>query len=523
MKQIWSSLPSWAKILSTAILCVLITVGVANPKVFDFITSNSDQVIEESKTVEVKFNIYSKDTNDPLERAEVQFIFDGAPAPRFTNSDGYVRIEIPNRNDVDVVIKKEGFYDLNRTINLKADPNRTITYLLERDKNYSSYNLNGDGFNNGMMIKKSSFQKLKLSLSVGNLRDSSAAKPFSKFIMDKLSNEESEYEIVESNKENPLELVEKIGVSTNSVLGEMKVVMDRDNRTYTYDSALAEDETFAHSSLLYKYRDGKWNRSIIGRQPTNVQISELSEPWDLSNLFLEYPKNPLKLGQSWNLDHLLWSSAKGISDTSLQATLEEITEYEGQPAALISLKGNMSYSDTDQTGDDSNNFSLASRVIKLLAMQFYSDYARDYVLNDIKETIANDLYNDKFSLNDNSMKEKNPDLYNTLVRIYQEVLDDPSLSNYSLSTIKEIVNEKIDRYSILTFLIKILEDSSGSHINNNRETLKIEATVSGKIYRSLEKPIDLYQEVNFVGEAIQDSDPVKLKGEIVDRFSIVRG
>ena len=91
MQQIWSNLPAWAKFCLAAILSVFLIVGMSNPKVFDFITSNLDQV-KKPETVEVKFNIYSKDINEPLERAEVQFIFDGAPAPRFTNTDGYVRI-----------------------------------------------------------------------------------------------------------------------------------------------------------------------------------------------------------------------------------------------------------------------------------------------------------------------------------------------------------------------------------------------------------------------------------------------
>jgi hypothetical protein len=523
--QTWNTLPTWTKFVLVAMLAALLVVGVANPKIFDLITSNSDRV-KKLEIVEVKFNIYSKDTNDPLEKVEVQFIFDGAPAPRVTNTDGYVRIEIPKRDDVDVVIKKKGFHDLNRTINLKADPNRTITYFLERNKSHSSYKLNGNSFSNGMIIKKVSSKKLKYSVSMGDSHDSSVDKPSMIFIADNLSNQESKYEINNSNKENIFEMFEKVGVSTNSISAKMIISMSQNHKNYPYNSTLSEDEIFANSSILYKYSNGEWKRSIIGKQPTNAQILELSEHWDLSNLFLEYPSSALKLGESWSINHLLWSSDGGFLDPSIRATLKEITEYEGQPAALILLEGKISYSAADQSVNDSDDISLQNKVLKSLLRQFYSDYAEEYILSKIKETVATDLFDNKFSLNDDLMKEKSPDLYNAIFRIYQEVIADPELSSYSLSTIKGLVNDKMDKYSVLSLLIKKIENGSNSTIKNDvRDTLKIESIISGKIFRSLEKPIDLYQEIKLVGEAVQGSgsSSTKLDLESVYRFSVKNG
>jgi hypothetical protein len=118
------------------------------------------------------------------------------------------------------------------------------------------------------------------------------------------------------------------------------------------------------------------------------------------------------------------------------------------------------------------------------------------------------------------MSEKSPDLYNALVRIYQEIVADPELSNYSFPTIAEIVNEKIDRHSILNLLIDRLENSSDSNSNND-DALKLDAAISGKVYRSLEKPVDLYQEMKIIGESTQDSNSTfKLEGELIYRFSI---
>lgn len=486
-------------------------------------TSNLGQVIEESESVEVEFNIYSKDTNDPLERVEVQFIFDGAPAPRFTNSDGYVRIEIPKRDDIDIVIKKEGFKDLNRTINLKADINRTITYLLERDENYSSYNLYGDGFSNGMLIKRVSSSRGRYSFSYGELRDSSVNNPFLKFNMDELVNEESEYEILDSSEGKPFELIERIGLSTDSVSAEMNAIMSQENKIYTYNSALSEGGAFADTSVFHKYSDGKWNRHIIGKQPSKLQALELSESWSLDNVFLEYPRTPLKLGQSWNLDHVFWSSGDGVIDSSVQATLEKITEYEGQPAALISLDGYISYieADRNENSDTTQDISLSTKAINNLQREFYADYAEEYILSTIKKTMVGDLYYNEFTLNDGSMKEKKPKLYNLIIEIYREIIDDPELAFYSLSEIEEIVDEEIDSHSVLDEVIEILESKEDSNTDNKNDNLKQEVTVSGKVYRSLQKPIDLYQEAEGIFKIAQGSDTAAL--DVVYRYSIVKG
>ena len=65
----------------------------------------------------------------PIEGVEVRFKFSGAPESRSTNSDGYVDISIPARDDIDIVLTKEGFETIDRTINTAVDvPNiRTIT------------------------------------------------------------------------------------------------------------------------------------------------------------------------------------------------------------------------------------------------------------------------------------------------------------------------------------------------------------------------------------------------------------
>jgi hypothetical protein len=85
---------------------------------------------EPPELMRVDFVIFSRD-EQPISQVEVRFIFDGAPAPRYTDSNGYVSIEIPERSDIEVVISKEGFQSNRRTLNLQADPNKTVTIYLE--------------------------------------------------------------------------------------------------------------------------------------------------------------------------------------------------------------------------------------------------------------------------------------------------------------------------------------------------------------------------------------------------------
>ena len=98
---------------------------------------------DDNSLVEVEFIVQGKD-NQPIEGAKIQFIFKGPPEIRFTNTDGYVRINIPSRDDIDITLSKEGFETINKTINLKADPSRTRTFILEQKKN-SKPNVIDDG------------------------------------------------------------------------------------------------------------------------------------------------------------------------------------------------------------------------------------------------------------------------------------------------------------------------------------------------------------------------------------------
>jgi hypothetical protein len=83
-------------------------------------------------TQRVKFIVLDEFGN-PISLARVQFVFDGAPEPRFTDDLGYVSISIPRSEEVRVSIQKEGFKPIRRVINLNADKDTTAEYVMEVD------------------------------------------------------------------------------------------------------------------------------------------------------------------------------------------------------------------------------------------------------------------------------------------------------------------------------------------------------------------------------------------------------
>ena len=78
--------------------------------------------------------IIESDTRKVLEDAEIRFVSKGSPEIRKTNTDGYARIAIPVRNDVDINISKKGFETSRHTLNLSNDPNRSKIFYLKVQK-----------------------------------------------------------------------------------------------------------------------------------------------------------------------------------------------------------------------------------------------------------------------------------------------------------------------------------------------------------------------------------------------------
>ncbi len=88
--------------------------------------------------INVDFIVQTKE-REPIPGATVTFIFKGAPENRITDSNGYVKNNIPLRENVEIIITKEGYITLPTTLNL--DPQRDdkpVVYQLKKKSDQSS-------------------------------------------------------------------------------------------------------------------------------------------------------------------------------------------------------------------------------------------------------------------------------------------------------------------------------------------------------------------------------------------------
>ena len=134
MRQFWQSLPLSLKKALPAICIVLVLTGVFNEKILDTINGIiSEPLSSDTQPERIEVDFVIKDNNfNPVQGARISFQWQGAVEVRVTDSNGFVRINIPKRNDIEVTITKPGFKTQLQTINLDADINRTVTYFIEK-------------------------------------------------------------------------------------------------------------------------------------------------------------------------------------------------------------------------------------------------------------------------------------------------------------------------------------------------------------------------------------------------------
>lgn len=127
-------------------------------KLFPNSVSNSDNYpIPESVTESapdltvVYFYVRDRDDDRPIEKVDISFIFDGAPIVQHTDSYGYAYIELPERNNIEVILRKPGFISQTININLLEEQNKKRTVLLDKvstlDINTSKNNDDSGGTN----------------------------------------------------------------------------------------------------------------------------------------------------------------------------------------------------------------------------------------------------------------------------------------------------------------------------------------------------------------------------------------
>lgn len=96
----------------------------------DFLVANNSE--QEEQKINVGFVIRDSDDN-PIEGVNVSFQGIGAVETRRTDSDGYVGISLTERQDIEIVMIKEGFKTKRKIINLDIDDKKTVTYYLENE------------------------------------------------------------------------------------------------------------------------------------------------------------------------------------------------------------------------------------------------------------------------------------------------------------------------------------------------------------------------------------------------------
>lgn len=93
----------------------------------------SSLCVQQPSYINVNFIVQTKELK-PIPGAKVVFVFKGAPEPRYTDINGYVKNNIPFREYVEVTISKEGYQPLPITLNLYPKRDDTpFTYQLEKE------------------------------------------------------------------------------------------------------------------------------------------------------------------------------------------------------------------------------------------------------------------------------------------------------------------------------------------------------------------------------------------------------
>ncbi len=130
------NLPNWVKgILFLSISIIVAAVIISQ--------NNSPQYVHDplKQTASPKYTqvglTVKNPQKEPLDDVRVEFNFKGAPPNKLTDSNGYVQIKLPERDDIKVYLSKKEYKRKNYTLNLLTDPDRNIEIELEQEHSSS--------------------------------------------------------------------------------------------------------------------------------------------------------------------------------------------------------------------------------------------------------------------------------------------------------------------------------------------------------------------------------------------------
>ncbi|GAA5215788.1 hypothetical protein ACFSJ3_10675 [Corallincola platygyrae] len=107
------------------------------------------------------------------------------------------------------------------------------------------------------------------------------------------------------------------------------------------ESVTSESGIFEGHSLLIQYKQGQWQKQLLGAEPTEQQRRELKTGY--TDDFESYPDGMVALGESWQFEGAELAQLMGFGsylsvDGSATMKFLEVVEYEGETCALITLQ-----------------------------------------------------------------------------------------------------------------------------------------------------------------------------------------
>jgi hypothetical protein len=343
-------------------------------------------------TVRVDFVILSEETKQPLEDVKVQFVFNGAPEPRNTNSDGYTSITIPKRDEVQVTLTKDGYKTINREINLEADPKKTVTYFMELVD--PEYDLNSY-FNDGDIVKETSFFDVFYKGLIDDEQDLIMSFGIT-------SNAEEELQISKvDNFGKPRKFTSKL---TERTVYKFNIDLFTNDYGSIKTAGSCTDEGKWNNRTFFFEKDPykNWSVSELTANSTSLEETERNQIIGVfvsdDDSFNFLPKNA-KIGDTFDLTSSFFgASTSGVSkDISAQGKLVSATKCGAYDCANIEFEIDLTTLDSENSSDEeggcfdnlsqSLGIDLSNKLLsKRLAESFYYDYSPYFTLNYFKNS-----------------------------------------------------------------------------------------------------------------------------------------
>jgi Pentapeptide repeats (8 copies) len=114
----------WGSILATPIALAAIVTSLTVPEVRCLAGLKSEICTAERQEIQL---ITQTERGDTLPGVKLQYISQGAPEVQYTDNNGFARVSIPSKGDVQIILTKEGYPTQDFTIDLQNDQSKTRT------------------------------------------------------------------------------------------------------------------------------------------------------------------------------------------------------------------------------------------------------------------------------------------------------------------------------------------------------------------------------------------------------------